>query len=112
MQMLCCTSLLSSGLSHYQLLFSLPSDNPLLQWSIVASVSVSPPSCLQVLQMVHLHQQHQSGFFLPTATFLPPGSGMAVYRGIPLNTARIQISNQNLLLPLVQTVLNGIPRYK
>jgi hypothetical protein len=28
----------------------------------------------------------------------------AVYRGIPLNTARIQISNQNRFLPLVQTV--------
>jgi hypothetical protein len=54
----------------------------------------------------------QTRVFLPTPTFLPPGSGMGVYRGILLNTARIQISNQNLLLPLVQTVLNGIPRYK
>jgi hypothetical protein len=50
--------------------------------------------------------------FLPTPRFLPPPSGMAVYRGIPLDTARIQISNQNPLLPLVQTVLNGIARYK
>jgi hypothetical protein len=38
------------------------------------------------------------GFFLPTAGFLPLGSGKGSYRGyrdIPLNTARIQISNQN-----------------
>jgi hypothetical protein len=34
------------------------------------------------------------------------------YGGIQLDTARIQISNQNTLLPLVQTVLKGIPRYK
>jgi hypothetical protein len=33
----------------------------------------------------------EAGFFLPTVGFLPLGS----YRGIPLNTARIQISNQN-----------------
>jgi hypothetical protein len=36
--------------------------------------------------------------FLPTAGFLPLGSGKGSYRGyrgIPLNTARIQISNQN-----------------
>jgi hypothetical protein len=37
-------------------------------------------------------------FFLPTAGFLPLGSckgSYRGYRGIPLNTARIQISNQN-----------------
>jgi hypothetical protein len=36
--------------------------------------------------------------FLPTARFLPLASGNGSnrgYRGIPLNTARIQISNQN-----------------
>jgi hypothetical protein len=40
----------------------------------------------------------QPGFFLPTAGFLPLGSGKGSYRGyrgIPLNTARIQISNQS-----------------
>jgi hypothetical protein len=40
----------------------------------------------------------RSGFFLPTAGFLPLGSGKGSYRGyrgIPLNTVRIQISNQN-----------------
>jgi hypothetical protein len=40
----------------------------------------------------------EQGFFLPTAGFLPLGSGKGNYRGyrgIPLNTARIQISNQN-----------------
>jgi hypothetical protein len=40
----------------------------------------------------------EAGFFLPTAGFLPLGSGKGSYRGycgIPLNTARIQISNQN-----------------
>jgi hypothetical protein len=39
-----------------------------------------------------------AGFFLPTAGFLPLGSGKRTngsYHGIPLNTARIQISNQN-----------------
>jgi hypothetical protein len=38
------------------------------------------------------------GFFLPFAGFIPPGSGNGrnrLYRGIPLNTVRIQISNQN-----------------
>jgi hypothetical protein len=38
------------------------------------------------------------GFFLPTAGFLPLGSGKGSYRGyrgIPLNTVGIQISNQN-----------------
>jgi hypothetical protein len=37
-------------------------------------------------------------FFLPTARFLPLASGNGSnhgYRGIPLNIARIQISNQN-----------------
>jgi hypothetical protein len=36
--------------------------------------------------------------FLPFAGFIPPGSGNGrnrLYRSIPLNTARIQISNQN-----------------
>jgi hypothetical protein len=66
-----------------------------------------------VNKMTHGFERYkQKQGFLPTATFLPPGSGRAVYRGIPLDTARIQISNQNSLLPLVQTVLNGIPRYK
>jgi hypothetical protein len=54
----------------------------------------------------------RAGVFLPTVDFLPVPSGSGFYRGIPLNTARIQISNQNRFLPLVQTVLNGIPRYK
>jgi hypothetical protein len=44
-----------------------------------------------------------AGVFLLTVDFLSVPSG---------NTARIQISNQNRFLPLVQTVLNGIPRYK
>jgi hypothetical protein len=52
------------------------------------------------------------GFFLPTVAFLPLGGGNGSYRGIPLNTARIQISNQNRLKPLVQTVWRGIPQYK
>jgi hypothetical protein len=42
--------------------------------------------------------------FLPTVGFLPLAGGKGSYRGIPLNTARIQISNQNRLKPLVQTV--------
>jgi hypothetical protein len=54
----------------------------------------------------------QPEFFLPTVGFLPLGGGKGIYRGIPLNTARIQISNQNSLKPLIQTVSRGIPRYK
>jgi hypothetical protein len=53
-------------------------------------------------------------FSLWTDRFLPLASGngsIRGYRGIPLNTARIQISNQNRK-PLVQTVPRGIPRYK
>jgi hypothetical protein len=46
----------------------------------------------------HRDAPFEAGFFLPTAGFLPLGSGKGSYRGyrgIPLNTARIQISNQN-----------------
>jgi hypothetical protein len=57
----------------------------------------------------------KQGFFYRPPRFYrraAVGRYAAVYRGIPLDTARIQISNQNPLLPLVQTILNGIPRYK
>jgi hypothetical protein len=53
-------------------------------------------------------------FYRPLTSYRYPvvTVSTAVYRGILLNTARIQISNQNRLLPLVQTVWNGIPWYK
>jgi hypothetical protein len=53
-------------------------------------------------------------FYRPLTFYRYPAVAVstAVYCGIPLNTARIQISNQNRFLPLVQTVLNGIPLYK
>jgi hypothetical protein len=65
-----------------------------------------------------VESEHDGGgavfFYRPLTFYWYPAVTIstAVYRGIPLNTARIQISNQNRFLPLVQTVLNGIPRYK
>jgi mTERF domain-containing protein len=65
-----------------------------------------------VLLLHSLEKRLVPRVFLPTVAFLPLGSGNGWYRGIPLNTARIQISNQNRFKPLVQTVWRGIPRYK